>query len=400
MLLAMTRLRTATVYAGIGLVVATYLSAVPSTATPASNPDTGPTSLNTSLSADVQQPPAAPTGLRLLSGTDTTPPNVSISAPRAGSTVSGTVGVTATATDDFGVAGVQFKLDGVNLGAESVGLLYSILWNTTSAANGSHTLTAVASDAAGNTTTSAGITVTVSNSTGSAWPNEPAGLTVRTDWGFDQTPPTSGDVPILGSLGWKIVSQAPLGSPRGWAALVSDPGAPFSPPSVYDFVYPQGMVEGNAPATVYYDGLGSTEMYAGFWWKPSSPIDLGPDGNKIAFMFNGGGGLGGQQFLILLPDGRLHVLPEYLGDYRWRDPNVTATVVRLGAWHRVEWYANVATGTLKWWLDGVLQGSYTNVRNLFPFDMFQLSPTWGGNIGAQKHETDHYWFDHVRLSTR
>jgi hypothetical protein len=160
------------------------------------------------------------------------------------------------------------------------------------------------------------------------------------------------------------------------------------------------MVEGNAPATVYYNNLGATEVYAGFWWKPSSPFDLGPDGNKIAFMFNGGGGLGGQQFLILLPDGRLHVLPEYLLDFRWRHPNVNATVVTLGAWHQVEWYANVATGTLKWWLDGLLQGSYTDVRNLFKFDMFQFSPTWGGNIGARKHETDHYWFDHVRLSTR
>jgi hypothetical protein len=60
----------------------------------------------------------------------------------------------------------------------------------------------------------------------------------------------------------------------------------------------------------------------------------------------------------------------------------------------------VATGTMKFWLDGVLQGSYTNVTNSFNFDMFQFSPTWGGNIGAQKHETDHYWFDHVRISTR
>ena len=36
-------------------------------------------------------------------------------------------------------------------------------WNTTTATNGSHTLTALARDAAGNTTTSAGVTVTVSN---------------------------------------------------------------------------------------------------------------------------------------------------------------------------------------------------------------------------------------------
>ena len=93
------------------------------------------------------------------------------------------------------------------------------------------------------------------------------------------------------------------------------------------------------------------------------------------------------------------MLPEYPGDHQWRTPNVNATVVTLGQWHKIEWYAS-KNGTLKWWLDGVLQGSYTNVRNSFNFDMFQFSPTWGGNSGARKRQTDHYWYDHARLSTR
>ena len=225
-------------------------------------------------------------------------------------------------------------------------------------------------------------------------------MTVLTDWGFDQDVPTGFplDVTILGSPGWRVVYEVSPGTAHGYAQHVSDPGAPFSPSNVYDFVYPQGMVEGNAPATVYYN-LSASEVYAGFWWKPSSPFDLGPNGNKIAFLFNGGGGAGGQQCLILRPDGRLHVLPEYPGDYRWRTPNVNATVVTLGVWHRVEWYANKA-GTLQWWLDGVLQGSYSDAGNSYNFNMFQFSPTWGGNVGAQKHQTDHYWFDHVHLSVR
>src|SRR3989449_1738626 len=93
---------------------------------------------------------------------DTTPPTVSMTAPAAGSTVAGTVTVSATATDNVGVAGVQFKLDGANLAAEVTAAPYSISWNTTPAANGSHTLTAVARDAAGNSTTAA-VSVTVSN---------------------------------------------------------------------------------------------------------------------------------------------------------------------------------------------------------------------------------------------
>ena len=337
----------------------------------------------------------------LTSGSsDTTPPTVSVTAPAVGAIVSGsTVTVSATASDNVGVVGVQFTLDGANLGVEDAAATYSKSWNTTTVSNGLHTLSAVARDAAGNTTASAAVTVTVSNLLSSAWPNEPTGLTVLVDWGLDLAVPTAGDVPILGSPGWNVVGNAVPGSAQGWAQLALDPSAPVSPANVYDFVYPAGMIEGEAPATVYYN-LAAGEMYAGFWWKPSSPFDTGPNGNKIAFLFNGGGGAGGQQFLILMPDGRLHVLPEYPGDFRWRTPNVNATLVTLGQWHRIEWYCQLSTGTLKWWLDGVLQGSYTDVRNSHSFDMFQFSPTWGGNSGARKRETDHYWFDHVHLSVR
>src|SRR3989454_2475076 len=94
---------------------------------------------------------------------DTTPPTVSITAPTTGTTVSGTVSVAAAASDDVGVAGVQLKVDGANLGAELTGAPYTFAWNTTAVPNGTHSLTAVARDAAGNTAT-AGVQVTVANS--------------------------------------------------------------------------------------------------------------------------------------------------------------------------------------------------------------------------------------------
>ena len=72
---------------------------------------------------------------------DPTPPTVSITAPAAGN-VSGTINVTANASDNVGVVGVQFLLDGVNLGAEDLASPYSVSWNTTTATNGTHTLTA------------------------------------------------------------------------------------------------------------------------------------------------------------------------------------------------------------------------------------------------------------------
>ncbi len=117
---------------------------------------------------------------------DTTPPTVSLTAPAAGATLSGTTAVSATAGDDIAVAGVQFTLDGANLGAEDTGSPYSVSWNTTTATNGTHTLRAVARDAAGNTTTSAPVSVTVSN-TGTP---PPAGLVAA--YGFEETSGTDG----------------------------------------------------------------------------------------------------------------------------------------------------------------------------------------------------------------
>jgi chitodextrinase len=95
---------------------------------------------------------------------DTTAPTISLTTPTSGSTVSGTtVTLSATASDNTGVSGVQFLLNGSNLGAEDTTSPYSITWDTTSATNGTHTLTATARDAAGNQTTSTGVTVTTAN---------------------------------------------------------------------------------------------------------------------------------------------------------------------------------------------------------------------------------------------
>ena len=95
--------------------------------------------------------------------TDNTPPTVSISAPTSGSSVSGTVTLSANASDNVGVASVQFTVDGSNVGALDTASPYTTAWDSTSVANGTHSISAVAKDTAGNTTTAAAITVSVSN---------------------------------------------------------------------------------------------------------------------------------------------------------------------------------------------------------------------------------------------
>jgi len=104
---------------------------------------------------------------------DTTAPAVSITAPTSGSTVSGSVNIAASASDQAvsgqttsGITGVQWKLDGANLGQElttpTTGTTYSGAWNTAGVADGAHTLAAVARDGAGNRATST-ISLAVAN---------------------------------------------------------------------------------------------------------------------------------------------------------------------------------------------------------------------------------------------
>jgi hypothetical protein len=112
-------------------------------------------------------PSPSPTPTPVPTG-DTTAPTVSLSAPANGATVSGASStITAAASDNAGVAGVQFQLDGANLGSEDTAAPYSLAWNTTTRSNGSHTISAVARDAAGNRRT-ASISVTISNGTAPA----------------------------------------------------------------------------------------------------------------------------------------------------------------------------------------------------------------------------------------
>ncbi|HTY09273.1 MAG TPA: Ig-like domain-containing protein [Candidatus Edwardsbacteria bacterium] len=95
---------------------------------------------------------------------DTVKPSCSVTAPAAGATVSGTTTISATAADNVGVSSVEFYVDGV-LKATDTSSPYSYSWSTTSSADGSHSLTCKAYDAAGNVGASGAVSVTVKNST-------------------------------------------------------------------------------------------------------------------------------------------------------------------------------------------------------------------------------------------
>jgi aqualysin 1 len=105
-------------------------------------------------------------------GGDTTPPTVSLLAPSDGDTVSGDfVELRATASDDVGVQGLKFYVDGTSVGSgtdDGTGT-YTVTWSSILAGNGSHTVKARAFDAEGNAGSSATVTIIVANAGGATW---------------------------------------------------------------------------------------------------------------------------------------------------------------------------------------------------------------------------------------
>jgi len=118
---------------------------------------------NTGNSSDVHVTVTAP---------DTTPPSTAITAPAPGASVYGPVTVSATASDDRGVTSVALLVDGTQVGIDTAAP-YTFDWNAVDVGN--HTLQTVATDAAGNTGSSAPVAVTVPADTTA--PSAPTGVT-------------------------------------------------------------------------------------------------------------------------------------------------------------------------------------------------------------------------------
>jgi peptidoglycan/xylan/chitin deacetylase (PgdA/CDA1 family) len=108
---------------------------------------------------DLGMDDASPTGPG-----DTTKPTVSLTSPSANATVTGSVAVQATASDDVAVDHLEYLVDG-SVAGTTTNSPHSYSWNTRGVQNGPHTLAVRAIDTAGNSTTTSAISVLVANST-------------------------------------------------------------------------------------------------------------------------------------------------------------------------------------------------------------------------------------------
>jgi hypothetical protein len=163
---------------------------------------------------------------------DNTAPTTALSAPELSALVRGSVQVSATASDNQAVASVEFYAGETLIGTDTTAP-YEVSWNSTTAANGSVTLTTKAYDSAGNVTQSAGRAVTVDNAAPTVAITSPANgssvflsTTVQASAGdnrgvtqvvfYDGATVIGADTTAPYSVSWNLLSV-----PKGWHTLTA-----------------------------------------------------------------------------------------------------------------------------------------------------------------------------------
>jgi len=239
----------------------------------------------------------------LTTSTTANTPVVSVTAPSANSSVSGTaVLLTATASDSSGIASVQFQVDGTNVGTALTTSPYQYSWDSTKTTNGTHSVTAIATAIGGSTATSSPLSITVSNSLpqgSNTVPNplletaNPSNANAPLDWQSSSwgTNTTSFSYLKSGSSGdTNSVSVVTTAYASGAAEWLYTPQA-VTPGSLYNFSdYYESSIATNVEAeftstsgTLTYLSLGSPA--ASTSWKQYSASFTVPAGTKSATVY-------------------------------------------------------------------------------------------------------------------
>lgn len=195
-------------------------------------------------------------------GPDTTPPEVSITSPTSGQTLSSTVTISANASDNInppGVTKIEFYRGTTLIDTDTTPASWSITWDTTTVVDGTYSLTAKAFDGATptpNSKVSTAISVTVRNDVP---PPPPGGYTT---W----NPSDKGNNVILsngnlteGDNGFEGMVRAKIGKSSGkwyWEIKVIDRGVN------QDFNFYPGVANLSAPKNKF---LGYNKNGWGYW---------------------------------------------------------------------------------------------------------------------------------------
>lgn len=184
---------------------------------------------------------------------DQNPPTASITSPSSGQTVSGNVVLAASASDDVGVSGVQFQIDGSDYGSLDTTAPYSVNVDTASFPDGVCNVTALAVDAAGNQGASPSINLTISNGSSNGG-----------------TSPSPSEGSILFSEGFEDANLAS----RGWydntnLQVTSAEHIPGSTRAL-EFNFNQGDTSPTTGGAIRKKFTGTEQVYVSYYVKYSS----------------------------------------------------------------------------------------------------------------------------------
>jgi len=213
---------------------------------------------------------------------------------------------------------------------------------------------------------------------------------------------------------------APFSRVSSQAVIDSTVSAPSSPGSCLRFTYNAGMGAGYSPDKVWYSLANLTEIWTEYSFMYSENFFFHLTDSKQMYWYMNGVSPDTPNWYIGC-DGAGKMRMVYQMKTGWpnttgaRDTNTTFGNnfrVKPGVWYTVKTYAKINTGMaadgeFKMWIDGNLMMEYTDVPFLQSTDMgsgkkidtLAFDPVFGGGGDFTKPATDHFYVDHIKIST-
>ena len=228
------------------------------------------------------------------------------------------------------------------------------------------------------------------------WTNEPAGAAVVLDCPFNS------------------VSSCGILDVYSSGRITSDSSAPVSPSAVIQSTLRAGQNTGGMQLN-YVTPQVSNEMYMGLMWRTNPEFYGRPANNKTFFIR--GPQVNGVWYMVGPPGGPFrmvfshntgtldnsHTCGAHLG--LGCEPNVGSGAVTQGVWTKLEAYVKKSTtatsrdGIVRWWVNGVLAGNYTNMNYAQNgLNEWVWSETWDGTVNPVPAQDWSHFLDHLHIS--
>lgn len=233
----------------------------------------------------------------------------------------------------------------------------------------------------------------------STWPNMPVGAQVLLDYDFNKSTMLASNVfdaynsTISGTDGTAIVSPSSVVITRIVAGAVTG-GA---------------EIHWTAPSTC-------TDLFVAMSWRTNAAFRGRPQHDKMFFVRGPGTnsyfGMRSNPGAAQRAFGWGHNTSgldntHTMGDEGlWAFPNAGPSLITIGQWTRLETYIKKSTtntsrdGIVRWWVNGVLGGNYTNVNyGALGLNEWVWSETWDGALNPPANVDWEHWLDHLFIAT-